>query len=118
MTLDFTKPITTRDGRAVRILCTDGPGQFPVIGIYEGTTTIDRWYAGGSYPNVDPPGECCFDLINPPVKRRGWVIVWRNCLGMTAVNSTLYETLEDAENDRAKDPTSVIVQMPEWEEPS
>ena len=30
--LDFSKPLLS-DGRQVRILCTDGPGEFPFVGV-------------------------------------------------------------------------------------
>jgi len=34
MSLDFSKPVRTRDGREVRILCADASNSKPVIGYY------------------------------------------------------------------------------------
>ena len=31
--IDWSKPVRTKDGRAVRVLCTDGPGDYPVVGL-------------------------------------------------------------------------------------
>ncbi len=71
--LDFTKPITTRDGRKVRILCTDGPdSEYPVIGIIGLMTSLAWWNLNG-ISSAFSPG---LDLINPPVKRN--VEFWVN----------------------------------------
>ena len=40
---------TTRDGRAVRILCVDGPGYYPVIGIVKDARSADEWDAHGRW---------------------------------------------------------------------
>ncbi len=47
--LDFTKPVTTRDGRAVRILCTDGQGRRPVVGFVEGDEYPSTWSKDGTF---------------------------------------------------------------------
>ena len=44
MTLDFTRPLLS-DSHRVRILCTDGPGEFPVIGIWR--DVVCRWTLEG-----------------------------------------------------------------------
>ena len=74
--IDFSKPVKTRDGRAVRILCTDAPGGWPVVGIVELFSHPHRWACDGrSYHNV---GLSPFDLIQAeePVVR--WGVVDRN----------------------------------------
>ena len=40
---------TTRDGRPVRILCVDGPGAFPVVGLVPGSALPDCWQCDGSW---------------------------------------------------------------------
>ena len=74
MPLDFTRPITTRDGRAVRILCTDGPHPtYPVIGICDGDMSASYWATDGKHcKTIGFPALEQFNLINPTVKRRGW----------------------------------------------
>lgn len=74
MTLDLSKPVQTRDGRPVRILCTDARRtKEPVIGLIQyldgseliGTWTIDGVY---NYHRHDPSDS---DLINiPPMKKK------------------------------------------------
>jgi hypothetical protein len=53
--IDITKKYQTRDGVAVRILCTDGPGaDYPVIGFVEGNRTTFEWNREGKYyPDKD-----------------------------------------------------------------
>lgn len=40
----------TRDGRKVRVVCTDRPGLYPIIGYYvEGSDYIEAWLADGRF---------------------------------------------------------------------
>lgn len=66
--LDLTKPVQTRDGRKVRLLCTDGPGEYPVIGIIEcDHDGVCRWPLNGRVTmNVD----MSIDLVNTPAAPR------------------------------------------------
>ena len=112
MTLDLTKPITTRDGRAVRILCMDGPGSRPIVGIIG--QHVCCWFENGSYfeYRTNPQAN---DLINPPVKRRGWVNISLGAHGGYACG-TVWDTQLEAK--QAADTRTVdTVQLPEWEEP-
>jgi hypothetical protein len=69
--LDLSKPIQTRDGRRVRILCTDAEcthmgNPQPIVGVV-GTHAPTSWsadgvYADGSYSNND--------LINVPAQKK------------------------------------------------
>jgi hypothetical protein len=43
--IDYTKPVQTKEGRKVRILCTNGPHKtYPVIGIVPGQESIPACY--------------------------------------------------------------------------
>lgn len=88
--IDWTKPVRTKDGRAVRVLCTDGPGVYPVVGIVTGEDAPEQWTIGGKfYDNED--SEC--DLENAPqrIQREYWVNVYGSCL------SSNHDTKEDAD---------------------
>jgi|SRR5690606_8845072 len=85
--LDFNKPITTRSGRPVRILCTDAGGEYPVVGLRSiygnGREEVCRWKLNGEIRSKDFfVGEHVgsADLINPPlpkVKLERWVNVYK-----------------------------------------
>ena len=69
--IDLTKPVQTRDGRKVRVLCTDGPEEFPIAGYVEGATMPSIWASDGKF---NPRSNCAYlDLINVPEKRVVWV---------------------------------------------
>lgn len=71
--IDLTKPVQTRDGRRVRVLCTDVKGESnSVVGLVDGgnTETCQIWHGDGSYI---PNSESSQDLINGPEKRVVWV---------------------------------------------
>lgn len=78
MTIDFTKPVQTRDGRKVRILCTDAKSAagsvVAIIKDDDGYDLVDHWYRNGNYRS-DASNDAR-DLINvPPPKRKTQVHV-------------------------------------------
>lgn len=47
--VDLSMPVKTRYGRAVRILCTDGPNQdFPVVGFIDRNSFPQIWKSDGT----------------------------------------------------------------------
>ena len=70
--LDFSKPVQTRDGQPVRILCTDRKGtSYPVIGLVlvsDHREDVSSWTAGGVYSLTEDP--CPMDLIQAPQPRK------------------------------------------------
>jgi hypothetical protein len=46
MTLDLSKPVLTKTGQEARIYTTEGPGSFPVVGVYESALTPGYWSPG------------------------------------------------------------------------
>lgn len=79
--LDFTRPVQTRDGRAVRILCTDASTSLtgsgtpqPVVGIIDGYSSPQMWCLDGRYwPHVRMHDS---DLIQASEIRTRWVNVY------------------------------------------
>lgn len=78
--IDWTKPVRTKDGRAVRVLCTDGPGECPVVGILDGVDGPECWHLSGSYFESFGDGR---DLENTPqrIQREYWVNVYTGHIG-------------------------------------
>ena len=73
---DPKKPCRTRNGRAARIICTDGKGDQPIIALidYEDTDIVTRFTTDGHWQIQN--GECGNDLINIPEKHEMWVNVY------------------------------------------
>jgi hypothetical protein len=73
MSIDFSKPVQTRSGRAVRILCTDrSGGLYPIVGLIEDGHGVEKTHCW-TRKGCDVVGEhgSDFDLINvPPPKTK------------------------------------------------
>lgn len=67
--LDLTKPVQTRDGRPVRILCTDAGKIKPVVGLIKTPTgdMVFSWSPSGRRYTIVKTGHRT-DLINVPEK--------------------------------------------------
>lgn len=88
--LDLTRPVQTRDGRAVRILCTDAKSPQSVIGLVadpDGKEHNTSWQANGLWGYGDSHSSS--DLINVPIKHKleGWVNVYSDNLQPTYFHS-------------------------------
>ena len=75
MMIDFNKPVQTRDGREVRVLCTDGPYKdYPVVGyVISEVVVFQSWCISGARWPTTPSSHD--DLINVPDTRVVWVNV-------------------------------------------
>ena len=93
-----------RNGRKVRILCTDGPYIWdkrpqPVIGIIEGDKVTCAWSSDGVWMH----GENSIDLVNVPEKRTVWCNFYNNRNNDGGVNSGgEYKTASDAKKGRSQ----------------
>ena len=93
--IDWTKPVRTKDGRAVRVLCTDGPGEYPVVGFVDGDADPLTWTMGGQF--LDDTTRK-FDLENAPQRiQKTW---WMNVFDDGSFDH--YETKELADADRGR----------------
>jgi hypothetical protein len=89
MTIDFTKPVVTRSGKAVKILTTEALGDFPVFGnIYDATCTLS-FMADGNY--FDEGYEHENDLMNVPE------VVVRYANLYSSGHTSIYKTRYDAD---------------------
>ena len=61
MSIDFTKPLQTRDGRKVRLLCTDAHEPYPIVCLCEDTKLFAMFT-----PDGKPPVGGRNDLMNVP----------------------------------------------------
>ena len=105
-----------RDGRQVRIICTDlqgGPdGTCLAIAEKDGDRELlsKRLLNGQYWRNTTSP----LDLVSTPVKREGWVNVYPIASGRRRTDILVFETREEADTGTTTDRIACI--RIEWEE--
>ena len=87
-----SQKVVTRDGREVRIICTDRMSEFPIVAlVFEKAQQEDIVITFPKDGKYAQRGEQPLDLFFAPTKREGWVNVFRNKEGSYTENS-IYET--------------------------
>ena len=106
--------IITKDGRNVRIICTDAKGNFPIIALverYNGNETVLRFNEYGCFYNDT---ENSSDLFFASIKKEGWVNMYKTRSGAVQIGQ-IYSSKEEAEMGR-KDANYISTAKIEWEE--
>ena len=93
---DPSKKVVTRDGREVRIVCTDMKSRYKIVGIVydkkDDTESVEVFQENGT---LFIHTTSNYDLFFAPVKKEGWVNIYditrTNCI------SRIYKTKEEAE---------------------
>ena len=99
--LDLSKPVQTRGGRKVHILCADinavigEPVYLPVIGIMPGTMEIGRWDKNG---HASSGLDSKDDLINVPEKYVKYTNIIRNQDGTLSIGIGLFDSIVRADS--------------------
>ena len=113
---DPNKKVVTRDGRNVRIVCTDQKGtEYSVIALCTMNNKRENLYSylpnGRMYLNADS----CIDLFFAPEKHEGWINLYK-------INSSIspgpltYNTKKEAESATGNSPDYISTIKIEWEE--
>lgn len=85
-----SQKVVTRDGREVRIVCTDVKGEHPIMALIpnkQEELTYRYLRNGRQLTYTDSPLDLCF----PTTKKEGWVNIFRDRGGAYSGNS-IYET--------------------------
>ena len=112
-----SQKVITKDGKAVRIICTDAKQEYPVIGLLslddKSETTVyykknGRWLAD----NQD-----YWDLFFAPIKREGWINVYKGVIEnhLPYVGQKVYKSKEEAIKNKCSDYYFTTLKI-EWEE--
>lgn len=109
------KKVATRDGRSVRIICTDFDNpKFPVIGEIEGGNWPISFTTKGLFNSY---GESNYDLFFAPEKYEGWLNVYRHTdTGEVTFGAILHTSREKAEKIGIADNYYAATAKIEWEE--
>ena len=86
------REVVTRDGRKVRIICTDRKGDTPIIALVhsadDGQEFGYAFYSNGKY-FIDKDDE--IDLFFAPEKHEGWIIINKYPDGVRDTNGIIRE---------------------------
>lgn len=113
---DPSRKVVTRDGRAVRIICTDFKNPQPIIGLVTNNDDGEGIYFYYKDGRCFIHDECYLDLFFAPIKKEGWVNLYKDRNGAYSSNF-IFETEKRAkEVIREKHPTYLTTIKIEWEE--
>lgn len=104
-----SRKVVTKDGRNVKIHCTNCVGPHPVIAEIEGEKYSYFYDKNGGYhfrPSIN-------DLFFAPEKREGWINLYKDAEG-NYVTSQVYERKESAEASSCR--TCIATIKIEWDE--
>ena len=110
-----SKKIVTRDGKNVRIICTDAKGNFPIIALVEthnGTETALRLKENGHFYNDTIDYR---DLFFAAEKQERWVNIYKNKEGYYP-GKCFCSTKEEAVNLGCINIEYITTVKVEWEE--
>ena len=114
------RKVVTRDGRSVRIICTDAKGDYPVVAlveIYNGAENVFRLEENGHFYYDTEDSR---DLFFAPEKKIGWTNVYKYTFGGTHLGEVIYNSKEEAENNAKVYETDINTYITtikiEWEE--
>ena len=113
-----SQKVVTRDGREVRIVCTDAKGDEPIIAlVYNNIREEENVYTynrdGYFYNNNDS----YLDLFFASTKREGWINLYKGVVKdyLPSVGQKVYKTKESAILNKRGDNYLTTVKI-EWEE--
>ena len=113
---DPSRKVVTRDGRKVRIICTDRVGIFPIIGLISSDSIADFeeivWYTKEGV--CDTSTEKRHDLFFAPERKEGWANLYRDIIDY--IGGCVYTSKEEAEENIGNKGTYVATVKIEWEE--
>ena len=110
-----TKKLTTRDGRPVRIICTDAKYyDYPIIALIEWEKVEEACdYTKDGYLNDGHITD--YDLFFAPEKHEGWANIYL-CDGEYSLDDVIYSSRIDAEESGKKFEDYLTTIQIEWEE--
>ena len=111
------REVVTRDGKNVRIICTDRKGDTPIIAlVYNANEGQEYGYAFYSDGKFFRDGYDELDLFFAPEKHEGWIIINKYPDGERDTNGIIYHTELDIPDIPIVGVKRVATIKIEWEE--
>ena len=111
---DLSQKVVTKDGRKVRIICTNAKNEFPIIALI---TNNDKEVLMDYNNNgkVSPDEMTDLDLFFAPIKREGWVNIFKD-EELPFINGDIYKSEKEAKEEAEGEPDYITSIKIEWEE--
>ena len=112
---DPSRKVVTRDGRSVRIICTDRKGATPIIALVNDGLLEELCYS--LYPDGKKYkySECDTDLFFVPEKHEGWINIYADINDNSHPGNHIFESKGEAEEEGEKGSGYVTTIKIEWE---
>ena len=111
-----SQKVVTRDGREVRIICTDAKGDEPIIAlVYNNIREEENVYTYNRDGYFYGDNDSCLDLFFTPVKKEGWINLFKD-EELTFINGDVYENEKDAKEAAQGESDFIATIKIEWEE--
>ena len=108
-----SRKVATRDGKRVRIVCTDKMGACPVLGLVKADEKEEiLMYKDNGRIFATRTSE--YDLFFAPERKEGWVNLYKNDIGHIYTGS-VFDSKEEAESYLSRKDYLATVKI-EWEE--
>ena len=109
-----SQKVVTRDGREVRIICTDAKGYEPIIAlVYNNIRKEENVYTYNRNGSFYGDNYDCLDLFFAPIKKEGWVNIYSE-QEYRHPGENIFSTKEEA--IKYKDINYIATIKIEWEE--
>ena len=109
-----SQKVVTRDGREVRIICTDAKGDEPIIAlVYNKIREEENVYTYNRDGYFYGDNISCLDLFFDTNKREGWINIFK--IGKIYQCGNIHNTEEEALNCKSNQNYIATIKI-EWEE--
>ena len=109
---NHNREVVTRDGRKVRVLCTDRKGATPIIALVNDGLSEELGHAFYSDGKIFSDEDNELDLFFAPTKHEGWINLNR-CLDGKPQCGFIYDSEADAKSNGRNALATIKI---EWEE--
>ena len=111
-----SQKVVTRDGRAVRIICTDAKGDEPIIAlVYNNNREEENVYTYNRDGSFYGDNYDCLDLFFAPIKKEGWINLFKD-EDIVYLTGIIHDSEEEAKEAIKDDPDFIATIKIEWEE--
>ena len=109
------REVVTRDGRKVRIICTDRKGATPIIALVNDGLSEELGHAFYSDGKIFSDEDNELDLFFAPEKHEGWINIYADINDNSHPGNHILESKEEAEEEGEKGSGYVTTIKIEWE---